>query len=199
MQLLYRTRFTRRIILIIENAVFNSIYRKILGNKAEIFGFPIITYVKNANFNVGKKLRLISNSYFSPMGVNHPVIIRLLSENAKLTIGDYVGLNGAAINVMKEITIGSEVLIGNNVTISDTDYHPVNPKNRRFNKNDVHCKPIVIEDNVFIGKDTIFLKGVTIGKNSIVGAASLVSKSIPPNEIWGGNPARFIRKLEYSS
>ena len=55
--------------------------------------------------------------------------------------------------------------------------------------------PVIIEDTVFIGAKCIILKGVTIGQNSIVGAGSVVTKSIPADEIWGGNPAKFIRKL----
>ena len=57
---------------------------------------------------------------------------------------------------------------------------------------------VVIEDNVFIGAHTTILKGVKIGKNSIIGSCSLVSKEIPPNEVWGGNPAKFIKKINSS-
>ena len=55
---------------------------------------------------------------------------------------------------------------------------------------------MIIEDNVFIGAHSTILKGVTIGQNSIIGACSVVTKNIPPNEIWAGNPAKFIKKLE---
>lgn len=55
---------------------------------------------------------------------------------------------------------------------------------------------ITIEDNVSIGANTTILPGVTIGKNSIVGACSLVTKSIPEGEVWGGVPARFIKKTD---
>lgn len=67
-----------------------------------------------------------------------------------------------------------------------------------MSKDDQKCKnnaPVVIEDNVFIGARSIILKGVTIGENSIVGAGSVVTRSIPSNQIWGGNPAKFIRNL----
>jgi acetyltransferase-like isoleucine patch superfamily enzyme len=56
--------------------------------------------------------------------------------------------------------------------------------------------PVKIEDNVFIGAHSTILKGVTIGENSIVGACSVVVKSIPANEIWAGNPAKLIRKVK---
>ena len=67
-----------------------------------------------------------------------------------------------------------------------------------MSKDDQKCKvksPVIIEDNVFIGARSIILKGVTIGRNSIVGAGSVVTKSIPSNQIWGGNPAKFIRNI----
>jgi acetyltransferase-like isoleucine patch superfamily enzyme len=55
---------------------------------------------------------------------------------------------------------------------------------------------VIIEDNVFIGAHSTILKGVTIGVNSVIGACSVVTKDIPANQIWAGNPARFIRALD---
>lgn len=54
--------------------------------------------------------------------------------------------------------------------------------------------PVVIKKNVFIGIGTIICNSVTIGENSIVGAGSIVTKDIPANEVWAGNPAHFIKK-----
>lgn len=56
-------------------------------------------------------------------------------------------------------------------------------------------KPITVEDDVFVGANCIIGKGVTIGARSIIAAGSVVVKSIPKDEIWGGNPTRFIRKI----
>jgi acetyltransferase-like isoleucine patch superfamily enzyme len=53
-----------------------------------------------------------------------------------------------------------------------------------------------IEDGAFIGTNAIILKGVTVGAESVIAAGAVVAKSIPPGEIWGGNPARFIKKLK---
>ena len=55
--------------------------------------------------------------------------------------------------------------------------------------------PIYIKDNVFIGANATLLKGVTIGENAIVGACSVITKDVPANEIWAGNPAKFIKNL----
>ncbi|WP_212635306.1 acyltransferase [Pseudozobellia thermophila] len=54
---------------------------------------------------------------------------------------------------------------------------------------------MVIKDRAFIGAYSIILKGVTIGENAIVGAGSVVTKSVPDNQIWAGNPAKFIRSI----
>jgi len=59
----------------------------------------------------------------------------------------------------------------------------------------VVSKKVVVEDNVFIGMDCVVLKGVTIGKNSVIGAGSIVTKDIPRNCIASGIPAKVIRMI----
>ena len=90
------------------------------------------------------------------------------------------------------------MLIGAGCKIYDTDFHPKEPVFRYGEDADISkttTKPILIEDGVFIGGHSIILKGTHIGKNSIIGAGSVVTGEIPPNQIWAGNPARFIRKI----
>lgn len=79
--------------------------------------------------------------------------------------------------------------------IYDTDFHPLYPEQRIGTGNHGKAQPVLLKENVFIGAHTIILKGVTVGRNSVVGAGSVVTKSIPDNEIWGGAPARYIKKL----
>ena len=77
-----------------------------------------------------------------------------------------------------------------------TDFHSLN-KDIRKTSDDLKsrkCAPVIIENDVFIGAHCIILKGVTIGEGSIIGAGSVVTKSVPAGEIWAGNPAHFIRK-----
>ena len=87
-----------------------------------------------------------------------------------------------------------KVFIGNNVAITAgttilTHYLDPTRKGRSFRIGEVH-----IEDDVFIGVNTIICNSVTIGKGAIVGAGSVVTKDIPPYQVWAGNPAHFIKE-----
>lgn len=88
--------------------------------------------------------------------------------------------------------------IGGNTVIYDTDFHSLDP-NIRFSKtkDKVSAKwgKVSIGNQVFIGAHSTILKGVTIGDNSVIGACSVVTKNIPRNEIWGGNPAKYLAKI----
>lgn len=116
-------------------------------------------------------------------------------EGASLIIGDCSGLNGALVYASNYVLIGNNVKIGGGAKIFDTDFHPLDYKIRRSSNIETKSAPIVIEDDVFIGTSCLILKGVHIGARSIVAAGSVVVKSIPSDEIWGGNPAKFIRKI----
>ena len=116
-----------------------------------------------------------------------------VKENAVLEIGDNSGFNGALVYASNSIFIGKNVKIGGGAKIFDTDFHPLNFEVRRTSNNGTKSAPIVIEDDVFIGTSCLILKGVHIGARSTVAAGSVVTKSIPADQIWGGNPAKFIR------
>lgn len=116
--------------------------------------------------------------------------------HAELAIGKNVGISNSTIVCSTGVTIQDGVLIGGGCRVWDTDFHSVNPYTRTSGcDTSVKSSPILICERAFIGGGSIILKGVTIGENSIVAAGSVVTKSIPPNEIWGGNPARYIRAL----
>lgn len=121
-----------------------------------------------------------------------------IEPGAKLIIGDNAGLSGTTIYCANSITIGRYVNFGGNVCIWDTDFHPLDFEDRRVhNENRINSLPVVIGDDVFVGANAMILKGVKIGDRSIIGAGSVVTKSIPEDEIWAGNPARFIKKVEH--
>jgi acetyltransferase-like isoleucine patch superfamily enzyme len=89
------------------------------------------------------------------------------------------------------LTIADGVMIGPNVSLI-TSGHPLEPSQRR---DFTIAKPIVIERNVWIGAGATVIGGVTVGKNSVVAAGSVVTKDVAPNTLLGGNPARVIRSI----
>jgi acetyltransferase-like isoleucine patch superfamily enzyme len=97
---------------------------------------------------------------------------------------------------MDEISIGANAFVGGDCRIYDTDFHPVAYRDRVLNDQaSVRHAPVVIEEGVFVGASCIILKGVRIGRRSIVGAGSVVARDIPAFQVWAGNPARLIRSL----
>lgn len=168
------------------------------GKNVICHGFPIISTVDNSEIIIGTGVVLCSNSKFTDLGVNHPVILRTLAKDAVLKIGDQTGISGATICASKKITIGSRVLLGANVTIMDTDFHAISASSRYvIPLNELDNKEVLIEDNVFIGANSIILKGSRIGKNSVIGAGSVVAGVIPENAVAAGNPARAIKVLDH--
>lgn len=179
----------------LQNFFFNAFYRGRLCNSVKIFGYPIVSLARSSEIRVGTNLVLISHSYFSEPGINHPVVIRTLNASARLFIGNNVGISGGGICVAQQVKIGNNVMMGANSFVTDTDFHPTDPKDRRFRKDNVVSKEVVIGDNVFIGMNALILKGVSVGENSVIGAGSIVTTDIPPNCIASGIPARVIRQL----
>jgi acetyltransferase-like isoleucine patch superfamily enzyme len=162
---------------------------------SKIFGLPIIQKHRRSTIRLGKNLQLRSTTGSNPLGVNHAVILCTWQENARLEIGDCFGMTGGSICAAEAVKIGSHVIIGANTTITDTDFHPLEFNQRIQNSLAGVSKAITIEDEVFIGMHCLILKGVTIGRGSVIGAGSVVSRSIPPGVIAAGNPARVIKSL----
>jgi len=168
-----------------------------VSKTARFQGTPIISMEVDSVIIISDRCALCSVSEFTALGVNHPVVLRTLRPGAIIHIGADTGISGGTICSAISITIGTGCLFGANVTVVDTDFHPINPNNRRYNNNpcDIKCAPVVIGDNVFLGTGSIVMKGVTIGKNSIIAAGAVVSRSIPPNSIAAGNPAVVVKSI----
>jgi len=116
-------------------------------------------------------------------------------DTPTLTIGDhsFVG-HHSTLAAAKSITIGKHCLIANNVWITDSPGHPVAARKRRegLPPEPGQVRPVTIGDNVWIGRGAVILPGVTIGDNSIVATHAIVMKSVPPNKVVMGNPARVV-------
>ncbi|HEV2034864.1 MAG TPA: acyltransferase [Candidatus Dormibacteraeota bacterium] len=112
-------------------------------------------------------------------------------EGGRLEIGHQVFVNyGSSISAHKLVTIGNGCLIGQYTIIMDCDYHSLGGADGHGEP-----RPIVIEEGVWLGARTIVLKGVRIGRGSVIAAGSVVTRDIPPGVVAGGVPARVIRHL----
>ena len=131
-----------------------------------------------------------------------------LGQKGRATVGDFTLMNGALVMAEELIEIGSYCLISWNVGIADSDFHPIDPAQRRIDAHalapyykdrpprpPIRTAPVRIADNVWIGMNAVILKGVTIGENSVVAAGSVVSKSVAPNTVVAGNPAVVVKQL----
>lgn len=109
----------------------------------------------------------------------------------QLYIGENTFINVYSnICARESITIGNNVLIANGVTIVDHDHCvPITDMNKFVSK------PIIIDNNVWVGSNATILKGVHIGRNSVVAAGAVVTKSIPENVIVAGIPAKIVKQI----
>lgn len=154
------------------------------------------TYSRSCGGGVsfGDNCKVISNPNLNPTCGEGKTHLSVWSDG-EIVIGNNVGMSLVSITSANSIKIEDNVLIGAGTKIWDTDFHPVNYDDRS-NKGIGLSAPVLIEEGCFIGADVIILKGVTIGRHSVIGAGSVVTKSVPENEVWAGNPARFIRKIQ---
>lgn len=174
-----------------------------LGRHVKIYGRLHLRKVKGSRMEVGEGVIFNSRASRNTLEARGPNIIKLLSNSASLLVGDDTGITSATISVVRQITIGKRVLIGSGVMITDSDHHLVSPlrvEDRRHSPfpPSSETDAVIIEDDVFIGARSIVLKGVTIGKGSVIGAASVVTRSIPPGVIAAGNPCAPVRSLNVS-
>ncbi len=165
---------------------------------------------KNTKFTInGKCTNYSGNPQRIKIGDDSLIMGNMcVSPNGSIEIGDHFYLgHRSVIGSETSIKIGRCVIISNDVRIYDNNNHPTSPKareNMSLNgfSNDNWAwhhsvsAPVVIEDNVWIGQYSTILKGVTIGKGSIVATRAVVTKDVPPYTIVAGNPAKVVKQIE---
>ena len=134
----------------------------------------------------------LGNGVFSHGGP-HPVTPFTHTPQAEIRIGNNVVLNGTRFGCSELIEIGDDCILAD-CRIFDTDMHSIWP-NRHSDEARVATAPVRLQRNVWVGAAAIILKGVTIGENSGVGAGATVSRSVPPNAVVAGNPARVVKQF----
>lgn len=175
---------------------FCYIRTKTLYPKARLIRFPFDIRGKQG-INLGKNLTTGRGCRLESFSKN---------KTCSLIFGDNVQINDYVhINALEKVVIGNNVLIASKVFITDLehgsykgDMEDSNPESRVVERT-LSSRSVQIEDNVWIGELVSVLPGVTIGCNSIIGANSVVTKSIPKNCIAVGNPAKVIKKFNYNT
>jgi acetyltransferase-like isoleucine patch superfamily enzyme len=164
------------------------------GKNVTIIGKTVISSKTQQCISIGSNFTLVSRFKSNLVGITNNSVLQCL-KGGKISIADNCGISSVIISSHSKISIGNNVLIGANVRLYDHDYHSLNHLHRRSASTDIPKSiPIYIEDDVFIGTNSIILKGVRIGARSIIGAGSVVSlKSIPEDSIVIGNPASIVR------
>jgi acetyltransferase-like isoleucine patch superfamily enzyme len=152
----------------------------IIGDNVEI------NALSKKGIKIGNNFTIRRNSIIECTGV-----IRNLGEG--LNVGNNVGISqNCYIQVRGFVEIGNNVIFGPNVSIFSENHNFSSPK-LFINEQGETRKGVTIENGVWIGGGCIILDGVTIGMNSIIAANSVVNKNVPPNSIFGGVPAKFIK------
>jgi len=166
-----------------------------INGKIKIKGIPYIRKASNAKMIIKDGVKIISSITANPVGGDERMKFFVMGE---LFIDEKTGMSNTTIVCMDKIHIGKRVIIGGGTKIYDTDFHPIHYLDRIENPNNIKTSPILIDDDVFIGAHSIILKGVRIGKGSVIGAGSVVAKDIPANQIWAGNPVIYIKDIKSS-
>jgi acetyltransferase-like isoleucine patch superfamily enzyme len=197
----------------------SALFQKLVPGKALVgdwCNFPV-----PGNIEVGTNTVIDSSSCFKKFFSKLPVGLKLGSNvtlqspslatepNACIQIGDFSYISSAVIAAYTRVTIGAHVFISGGVTIVDTDFHPLDPATRledtiaispvgdKARRPVFDSQPVVIEDGVWIGFNATVLKGVTVGKGSVIQPGSVVLKDIPAYSLVSGNPAQF-KPLEHA-
>jgi len=169
-----------------------------------------------ANVQIGKDCFLERRDSFKRFRSSQPVGLKLgnhvkvytwtefnIEPAGTVLVGDNSTLAGAVFMCAERIEIGNRVVVSYNVTIADSDFHPRDPELRKQDaianapggnqehRPPLHSRPVIIEDDVWIGIGAIILKGVRIGRGARINAGAVVTTDVPAGAEVSGNPARI--------
>lgn len=143
---------------------------------------------QNSTISIGSNCIFVSKQTYNPLGLSRPCMLSTHRPDARIQIGNGCSFSGTAIGALQSVVLGENVRCGANTMITDSDWHTDDPRSGG-------SADVFIEDNVWLGAGSTVLKGVRIGKNSLIGANSLVVRDIPANVIAAGNPCKVIKSL----
>lgn len=142
-------------------------------------GMPFVSKGSNSIIKIGSNASIISRERSNPLAIDHATSF-ITYDSASIIIGNNCSLSGVIIIAKTSIEIGDYTMIGANVRIYDTDFHPTDPDMRKKHPTrSAKSKPIRIGSNVFIGCNVHILKGVTIADKAVIPAGSFVRRDFP--------------------
>jgi acetyltransferase-like isoleucine patch superfamily enzyme len=166
-----------------------------LGSGCDFYGKVMFRRHPGSQIRIATGCRFRSAPWANVVGLNHGCIICTLENRARIEIGVGCGFSGVVITAVDSIVLGNRVLCGANVTIMDTDWHPVDPI-ARAQSLPPGTAPVLIEDDVWLGLNVTVLKGCHIGPGTVVAAGSVVTRSLPEHVLAAGVPAQVIRTIQ---
>ncbi len=161
---------------------------KFVGGRPTVWGFSNIV-ISGPDIRIGRGVVFVGADGHKT-NLSSVSLGRIKGE---IDIGDYVLImNGVRISAASSVRIGNDCMLATNCYLTDSDWHDIYDRTRVPGG----TAPIILEPGVWVGDSAIVCKGVHIGANSIIGAGAVVTKSVPPNVIVAGNPARVVKKLD---
>jgi acetyltransferase-like isoleucine patch superfamily enzyme len=168
------------------------------GKNLLVFGRCIIRKYPLSTISIGNGVIVVSSSWRSSTANCHNSKLRTFSATSSIILGNNSGMTGGVIiSRSKTISIGERCMLAPGVVIMDSDWHiPWPPEKRHSTWETDIDKDVTLEENVWVGINVTILKGVTIGKNSVIAAGSIVINDIPANCLAGGSPATVLKQYK---
>lgn len=159
-----------------------------IGRDCRIDGMPFVRMTKGSSISLGKSVTLTSRRRHNPL-LEHAVSLRTLTPEARIILGNQVGISGSRLVCCNEISIGDYTIIGPNSLIYDSEGHDYNPEVGWKGRVCYTGRPIRIGSRCFIGTGCIIMSGVTIGDRCLIAAGTVLKTNVPDGHKAEGNPA----------
>jgi acetyltransferase-like isoleucine patch superfamily enzyme len=167
-----------------------------IDGKVTILGSPLIDIRRGSKLLLGNGVILTSRNRGYHLNIAAPVKLFADRPGAEIIIGAETRIAGSCIHAQRSITIGKRCLIAGNCQIVDNNGHDLSfPNVERRLHSEGASAPVLIEDDVWLGTNTVVLPGVRIGRGAVIGANSVVSANVPAMVVARGNPAEVV--LDY--